>query len=181
MGGVVSGSTARGNGGRGFNIVALSKFGDDNVSSSNGLEDDCGGGICTVKKRFYFTKKEFDGGAALESCEPGFHMASLWEIFDTSSLAYDFRLGLVESDSGMGVQSNRSGWVRTGAFSNGELSAGYANCSAYTSDSDQQIGTIARLNLRQWDLERDQSQVAPWFGTQRACNEPFGVWCVEDP
>jgi len=46
-----------------------------------------------TRKSYYVTKTSHDGSEALTACAEGYHMASLWEIFDTSNLRYNTQLG----------------------------------------------------------------------------------------
>jgi hypothetical protein len=90
---------------------------------------------CNVRS-YYLTQNLFTGANALTACEPGFHMASLWEIFDTSNLQYDTTRGYTRADSGNGPPQNDDdlGWVRTGNIAgSGFTRPGLANCSAWTS------------------------------------------------
>ena len=45
-------------------------------------------------RKFYLTQALHNGAQALSACAQGYHMASLWEIHDTSNLRYDTDLGL---------------------------------------------------------------------------------------
>ena len=70
-------------------------------------------------RKFYRTQTTFDGAHALTACVLGFHMASLWEIFNVSVLEYDTSLGATMDDSGSGPPADVLGWIRTGFNSNG--------------------------------------------------------------
>lgn len=65
-------------------------------------------------RRFYVTQDAFRGEHALNACTAGFHMASLWEIFDVTTLKYDTQLGRTLPDSGEGPPAGQRGWIRTG-------------------------------------------------------------------
>jgi len=52
-GGTVFGSGAYWNEGSGFSLVALSKFGVNNISQNNTATDSCGGHFCSENKRYY--------------------------------------------------------------------------------------------------------------------------------
>ena len=70
-----------------------------------------------TRKSYYVTKTSHDGSEALTACAEGYHMASLWEIFDTSNLRYDTQLGATAQDSGLGppsISGLSEGWIRTG-------------------------------------------------------------------
>src|SRR5262245_44541309 len=83
-------------------------------------------------KTFYVTVDTFQGNQALTACDPGFHMASLWEIHNTCNLSYDAARGLTRDDSGDGPPSAGSGWVRTGSSASGYSSAGMGHCAAWS-------------------------------------------------
>ena len=41
------------------------------------------------RPKFFLTPGTYNGAQAIQSCNPGFHMASLSEIYDVSNLRYD--------------------------------------------------------------------------------------------
>jgi len=108
------------------------------------------GGVAAKPREYYLTKGTFQGNqilsppAATPACAPGFHFASLWEIFDTSNLKYATSLGLTQDDSGSGPPTIL-GWVRTGFSKETSAMAGQANCNAWTSNASSANGTIAEL------------------------------------
>ncbi len=63
--------------------------------------------LATVRKprKFYLTGSPVDGAAASGACATGYHMASLWEIFDPSGLDYNTSLGMTLEDSAQGPPS----------------------------------------------------------------------------
>jgi hypothetical protein len=75
-----------------------------------------------TRKSYYLTQTTHNGSQPLTACAAGYHMASLWEIFDTSNLKYDTALGAVSNDSGSGPPTVvivaghilNAGWIRTG-------------------------------------------------------------------
>jgi hypothetical protein len=83
-----------------------------------------------TRRSFYITQTTHTGSQALTACAEGYHMASLWEIFDTSNLKYDTVLGLTQDDSGFGPPSQIGGWIRTGRFASTVGPAGAPNCDA---------------------------------------------------
>lgn len=182
-GALVRGTVSRNNGARGFKIVAGSKFGKDNVSTGNGAPDDCGGGICTERRRYYLTQDEFNGSDADDpsTCAPGFHFASLWEILEPSSLSYDTQLGTSfqsGGDSGSGPPASLSpGWIRTGFFADAVGLAGNGNCYAWTSSSGSDAGTAVRLSS-DWPIDA-VSISTPWIGEASVCSDTHGVCCIE--
>lgn len=184
---MVSDNVTAANGTEGFQLAVGSRYG-RNVSRGNGQPDTCGGGICSERRRYYLTQTSptgSSGDAALDACAAGFHMASLWEIFDTSMLAYDSVLGLTNDDSGAGPPTGSYGYVRTGNTSNNTTpSAGTSNCLAWSDSSG--YGTMLSLEKR-WYVsssnpqEPAQATIIPWRASNTTCIVPgIHVWCVED-
>jgi hypothetical protein len=139
-------------------------------------------------RRFYLTQIKHSGGQALSACAAGYHMASLWEIFDTSNLRYNTELGFTQEDSGFGPpnvftpgppQVDRPfGWVRTGGRSASGSAPGLANCNAWTSADGDLTGTVIFLS-DSWD-SGDVTIISPWRSFTSACDSTFRVWCVQD-
>ena len=130
-------------------------------------------------RKYYLTPEEtgFQGGQALTACARGFHMASLWEIRDTSNLQYDTARGETQADSGDGPPIELGGWVRTGGAAHASAGAGQGNCDAYTSSSSLSRGTIIYLGD---DWTAAPTVISPWQGINRACNTSVRVWCMQD-
>lgn len=185
-GALVRATVARGNGQRGFNVLFdSSEFGGDNVSSSNAVADNCGGGTCTSLRRYYLTTSTHNGANALVACDLGFHMASLWELIQTSNLLYDHFRGETEGDSGFGPPTslNGIGWARTGIASSVSFAAqpGSKNCNAWTVSGSGQYGSGARLSPVWSDFGGDVfNRVVPWLGLEFSCDSTLRVWCIED-
>ncbi|MCI0417022.1 hypothetical protein L0222_29995 [bacterium] len=131
-------------------------------------------------RKFYLTKDTFTGAQALTACASGYHMASLWEIFDPSNLRYNKILGLTNVDSGSGPPSAEVGWIRTGFnFSDVSTLPGRANCAVWSSDSSLDNGTIVALQP-DWQFPSD-APVNPWGSAAAPCNITiFHVWCVQN-
>jgi hypothetical protein len=136
-------------------------------------------------RRFYQTNGEYNGSQALAACASGYHMVSLWEIFDTSNLRYDTTLGATSDDSGSGPPSSISGWIRTGASSATGAAAfipGHANCGtlsgAWTSASSSIRGSAVHLHAL-WDLT-NVTVISPWEPSALSCDHPTRVWCMQD-
>jgi hypothetical protein len=130
-------------------------------------------------RKFYLTQDFVKGSQALNACAEGYHMASLWEIFDTSNLKYDTTLGTTQDDSGSGPPTGFGGWIRTGYASSGDsLITGRDNCFAWTSDSDADRGTAANLTFA-WDSQQ-ATRIDPWDTSLHACLSLLKVWCVQD-
>jgi hypothetical protein len=137
-----------------------------------------GGGTGSV----YVTEGYFYPDEALTACGPGYHMASLWEILDTSNwtYAYDHPAAHVQDDSGRGPPSHWSGWIRTGYWSNEDPAAptaGMANCLAWTSHNEYGYGTTVRLSSR-WETE--PGEIMTWEAALGRCDDAASVWCVRD-
>ena len=134
-------------------------------------------------RTFYLTQTELNGSQALTACAEGYHMASLWEIFDTSNLKYNTALGLTTADSGSGPPNHLSGWIRTGFTASVGNIGGQANCNAWTTDGSGQSGTAVSLSARWEDLAlggQPGGPVSPWTRSIIPCNQIVSVWCVQD-
>jgi hypothetical protein len=132
-------------------------------------------------RQFYLTQTTHTGDTALYACAPGYHMASMWEILDPSNLLYNTTLGATQDDAGEGPPNDLDGWVRTGNNASGGGNAGSANCGAWTSQFEEDIGTAAELVQSGWSQgARQFAFVAPWAAFTRSCDIPNNVWCVED-
>ena len=131
-------------------------------------------------KKFYVTLGGFHGNQALTACDRGFHMASLWEIFDPSNLEYDTKRGypgFTDNDLGSGPPVRRFGWIRTGE-DHGEISGtGIANCQTWTSNSGSDNGTEAALD-NYW--LGPTTQISPWTADEHSCDQLSAVWCVQN-
>jgi hypothetical protein len=155
-----------------------------------------------VARGFYLTKNLFPPSGALKACaSPGYHMASLWEISDVSTLKYDTQLGFTLPDSGSGPPAGRSGWIRTGSSaSKGAMTPGQANCNGWTDDALGDWGsavylnsdwTYATLNTTTTQGRATDTPILPWLnqydvpqpapgGRAQSCSAQMQVWCVQD-
>jgi hypothetical protein len=132
----------------------------------------------TSSRQFYVTRDAvFTGAQALGACDPGYHMASLWEILDPSNLTYNSDKGFVAGDTGLGPAAGPAGWIRTGGSILTSTSPGYASCHAWTRGDSGDYGSTVWLGgiwngtvkaIGTWD-----AGIAPCSTTQR-------VWCVQD-
>jgi hypothetical protein len=130
-------------------------------------------------RKFYLTKTGHNGAEALSACAVGYHMASLWEVFDTSNLRYDTELGSTDGDSGFGPP-NDLGWIRTVEGANSSDIPGSANCNAWTSADPSANGTIVRLQSV-WSSAAPSLSVSPWVSSSNTClASATRVWCVQD-
>ena len=136
------------------------------------------GGVAKTRK-FYLTQENiFDGIEAPSACATGYHMASLWEIFDPSSLVYDAALGHMTGD-GVGPPEFHIGWIRTGGGSGvGQNDTpGERNCAAYTTNDPDTKGTVVALRTN-WTS--GSGVISPWTASTRVCDQPVFVWCVQN-
>ncbi|MGD8475308.1 MAG: hypothetical protein PVH59_14420 [Anaerolineae bacterium] len=127
-----------------------------------------------IKLQYYLTTGSYFGNQALSACAPGYHMASLWEILDTSNLHYNTSLGRASADSGHGPPYY-SGWIRTGYSSNYLDVLGEANCQAWTSNSDGYYGTTVSLPSDWIAAEED---LLGWNADSTECSLKRPAWCV---
>lgn len=141
-----------------------------------------------AQRTFYLTQTQHNGSQALTACAQGYHMASLWEIFDTSNLRYNTELGFTQGDSGFGPPNgfttggdpvNAAGWIRTGGpLHNGGV-IGSANCLLWTESSDGDLGTVVFLEPI-WSQATPTRVISPWVGQTRGCSSTARVWCVQN-
>lgn len=145
----------------------------------------CDDGRCSrvPRRRFYLTTGLVNGAAPLTACASGFHMASLWEIFDTSNLRYETSLGFNEADSGSGppaspAGSTAYGWVRTGFVASSVFTGvpGTSNCDSWTTATGN--GTAVRLSTNWNTLNTGPSP--SWVALESSCTLIRRTWCVED-
>jgi len=142
------------------------------------------GGCRRVPMRdYYVSPAAVTGGAAPTACDPGFHMASLYEILDPSQLAYDASRGGVEVDAGSGPPSGppARGWIRTGVNAGGLAFppiVGLSNCGAYASSSGTAYGAAVYL-VDDWETP-NAGHEDPFEPSAPVCSTPLRVWCLED-
>ena len=130
----------------------------------------------TAVRQYYVTTSSHFGANADTACESGYHMASVWEILDTTNLEYNTALGLAQADSGQGPPTCVHGWVRTGYLSDNTDTEGLGNCNNWTSFNGADYGTVARLPC-DWTQAQDMHV---WQAWAQACNALSKVWCVAD-
>jgi hypothetical protein len=135
---------------------------------------------CPSLRRFYKTINAVQGGAALAACDPGFHMASRFEIEDVSNLSYDTVRGWAppagnptSDDQGFGPPAGFPGaWIRTGSFGFSSTTPGTAHCNAWQFSTA--TGTTAAISSS-WT-----AGASPWGYSTLPCSSTAQVWCVED-
>ena len=117
-------------------------------------------------------------GNQAETCEPGYHLASLWEIADPSNLKYNTIYGQTNSDSGQGPPTDLSGWVRTGYVDQAETTIpGHANCDGWDLWHPGRYGTVAQLPDNWTSGAQD---MGVWQLSVAECDEYKPSWCIED-
>ena len=131
----------------------------------------------TSGRHYYLSNANYNGSQVLTACAVGYHLASFWEIQDTSNLTYDYNhpLAHTKQDSGFGPPSSWNGWVRTGFNSSSSNVAGSGNCLNWTSNADTDFGVLVRLT-NTW--ETPPGEIGPWNATSFSCNTIGPVWCV---
>ncbi len=153
-------------------LFSFSLTGESAVASTREASPAQSGGM----RQFYLG----NGGTGnqAETCETGYHLASLWEIADPSNLKYNTTYGATSSDSGQGPPSTTSGWVRTGYTGQDETTiAGRANCDAWSTWYSTRYGTVAQLP-NNWTSGAQDMGV--WQLSIAECNDLRPSWCIED-
>ncbi|HZO51549.1 MAG TPA: hypothetical protein VFB63_02475 [Bryobacteraceae bacterium] len=134
---------------------------------------------------FYLTRTTHNGSQARSACATGYHMASLWEIFDPSNHKYDHVLGLSGPDTGAGPPTydghigDSLGWIRTGSLAQVESGRpGRVHCGGWTRSDAVLNGTAVGLIGSDWTTPG--TAISPWHAMQVPCNSYVAVWCVAD-
>src|SRR5512136_2364996 len=101
-------------------LIGMVGFSRAQTLSASALQAAVNAGASANAKMYYLTVFSFTGGDAITACDSGFHMASISEIQNPSSLQYADRSTaaydkLVDGQR-LGPPSNHMGWVRTGSF-----------------------------------------------------------------
>jgi hypothetical protein len=194
--GVVLGNTATRSGNEGANLGSTTTYADNLLghnpanpaSVSVTAARATGGNSCDDqrcsprgRRRFYLERRTFKGDEARLACAPGYHMATLWEIYDPSSLEYDTALGFPDEDGS--PEAARLGWLATGGIGGTQNFLGQANCSTWLSASPLAWGSLGELNVV-WSLFGTDTTApllsSPWDYKTDMCDKPHGVWCVQD-
>ena len=149
------------------------------VASSSSSDDVAAVSATGGGRHFYLSTANYNPTQAPTACALGYHLASLWELYDVSNLTYDYDhpAAYVKVDSGYGPPSNWYGWVRTGYDSSGDSTTGTGNCLNWSSNSNSYYGVSVRLS-RTW--ETAPGDIGPWDATSFTCNTVGPVWCVGD-
>lgn len=130
-------------------------------------------------RHFYVSSSNYPTTTVKTACASGYHMASLWELYDVSNLTYDYDhpAARTQADSGYGPPSYWYGWVRTGYNSSGDSTTGTGNCLNWSNTDSGYYGVSVRLS-RTW--ETAPGDMGPWDATSFPCNSTGPVWCVGD-
>jgi hypothetical protein len=192
----VQGSTASRNGFRGIDFIgpgggsAAGAFSGNTLNANQGSAvtslakatggNVCSDGTCSVRgaRRFYLTTTVVDGAHALNECAAGFHMASFYEIRETTSLEYVSAYGATRPDSGRGPVAEGLGWVRTGFVPASVAAPGVANCETWTISTPGTNGSAVRL-IDFWS-QPNNAISHHWAAQTADCSNSWPVWCVED-
>lgn len=166
------------------NVDTLTTKVDALTTKVDALSDKFDAGLAVTQKIYYLTKDPVSANEAKEACDNGFHMASLWEILDPTTLQYDQDTGRAyhrpySDDQGSGPPSEEFGWVRTGKESTAsDDQSGNANCANWSSTDHNDYGSVVAL-LNVWDYLHFS---APWWLSSSAfCDaSSIRVWCVQD-
>jgi hypothetical protein len=102
-------------------------------------------------KMYYLTKNTFNGGDAIKSCDPRFHMASISEIQDPSNMQYAASLSSAYAparDQESVPPNQQDGWVRPGfsaALPADLLPMAQTNCDLSTTRTREVFGTTVHI------------------------------------
>jgi hypothetical protein len=153
--------------------VGYMAWGQQQVSAANSQVSQ----VVIGARQFYLTENSFSGNETLTACDEGYHMASIWEILDTSNLRYDTTMGVTLDDSGQGPPSAPAGWARTGFSSNISNTASMGNCNAWTSNASNDYGRTIYLPYSDLSVG---SEFGVWRARMFQCDQSWRVWCVTD-
>ena len=164
------------------NVVSHTQ--DENMWNASALGgNSCDDGSCSRRgtRRYYLTPGEVPGDGALTACDSGFHMASIHEIWDYSSLEYDTSRGASYPDAGEGppatiISLKPAGWARTGGASQVFEFHREGNCALWTSDEATDFGGIWKFS----NSADGEDESERWRWSSQTCEKLFQVWCVED-
>ena len=128
-------------------------------------------------KKYFLTLELVIARNAPDACGKGYHMASLWEIFDPTLLKYDTKRGQASDDSASGPPAGPSGWIRTGAGSSSSSTPGTGNCNGWLSLVPLDYGTSAALDT---DWGGGSIAASPWTAFTFPCDTLLPVWCRQN-
>jgi hypothetical protein len=145
-------------------------------------------------KMYYLTKNTFNGGDAIKSCDPRFHMASLSELQGNTELQYATSLSSAyvpanDEVSGTHIRPD-DGWARPvfSAALPADSFPDLGNCEHWTTRAYDVSGTTVQSPIPRYDPNtyyddpitntvRDR-----WLSySETSCAANLRVWCLEDP
>jgi len=165
-------------------MVGFSRAGNTVIALQEGVNDEV---PARAKLYYYLTTAGFTGDEAITACASGFHMASISEIQEPSTVQYALGRKPVYDYSDQVLPDqfpDHTGWVRTEAD---PVTGEVYDCDVWRSSSDERSGTtMTRRSLRGENkghsLYEESDPAAWWQSTRTAtCARPEFVWCVEDP
>ena len=128
-------------------------------------------------KKYFLTPEAFAMGDVRDACGKGYHVASLWEIFDFTALQYDTKRGHALMTGSGGPPSDIYGWIETAGDDSASTVVGFGNCLGFTSSDAGDYGTVVRFPTN-WAAT--PTVISPWDGGTSTCNVPRNVWCKQD-
>jgi hypothetical protein len=127
-----------------------------------------------ARPKYYLTTATVLGGFALTACQAGFHMASMYELWDPSNLEYVSPPGVTYSDLGTGPPAS-PGWVHTGGTTSSSSTDPAPNCDDWISASSVKYGTVFRYRYSH------ASGIPPsLLAFSESCDDAQRVWCIQD-
>jgi hypothetical protein len=128
-----------------------------------------------IKRGFYLTANSYAANEVFTACSKGYHMASVWELLDVSSLNYHYKHpnAMKNDDSGSGPPSAWGGWARSGYLSSNSNIAGFGNCNNWTSDGNADRGTTLHLGY-------STSGIPGCLVEPYQCDNLLPVWCISN-
>jgi hypothetical protein len=125
-----------------------------------------------VQRQYYLTKTTVPASQAAGSCATGYHMASIFEIEETSNVRYQTNLGQTSGDSGSGPPLGFPFWARTG------LPGLNQSCNAWTTDDPNDQGFTFILAFPSNAAGRQQ--FGHWVADLISCSSKARVACIQD-
>jgi hypothetical protein len=178
-----------------INVVsALQASANPTTGALTELLEPVNAGVPARAKMYYLTKNSFDGGDAIKSCDPRFHMASLFELQGTPELQYAMSLSSAyvpanDEVSGTHIRPG-DGWARPGfsAALPADRIPDLGDCEHWTTRSLDVSGTTVQSPIPSYDPNKYYDDPITntvrdrWLSySETSCMANLRVWCVEDP
>ncbi|MEZ4334949.1 MAG: hypothetical protein R3F35_24590 [Myxococcota bacterium] len=133
---------------------------------------DTGGNVCSDgscaeagRRRYYLSLAIVGGGSAGTVCDPGFGVASVWELHDPSALRYDVDRGFTDNAGTGPPRPGLQGWAY--------MDSSLGNCSDWSASTGN--GTYISL-----EENPALQEVGPWLIQVAGCSTTGArVWCIE--